>query len=73
LDAVNAVARDDGWSPLSRVGGYINKNTPAFDSRSYGYDKLGKLVKSLNYIEIKEQSFTDGTNNVHIYIKEKSA
>ena len=72
LDAVNAVARDDGWSPLSGVGGYITKNTPSFDPRNYGYEKLGKLIKSLNYIEIKEHNFNDGSSNVHLYIKEKN-
>lgn len=72
LDAVNAVAREDGWSSLAGVGGYINKNTPSFDPRNYGYDKLGKLVRSLNYLELKEQGFTDGSSNVHIYIRERT-
>ncbi len=70
LNAVNAVAIEDGWAPLSAVGANINKNTPSFDPRNYGYDKLGKLVKSLNYLEVDERSFDDGLN-MHYFVKER--
>lgn len=73
LNAVNIVAKDDGWSSLSIVGGYINKNIPSFDPRNYGYDKLGKLVKSLKYLEIDERKFGDGSSNAHIYIRARSS
>lgn len=73
LNAINVLAKDDGWSPLSGIGTYINKNIPSFDPRNYGYDKLGKLVKSLNYIAFEGRSFGDGSSNVHIYVKKKSA
>lgn len=71
IDAINAVSRDDGWAPLSGVGGYIGKNSPSFDPRNYGYDKLGKLVRSLNYLEIKEQESASGSLNIHIYVRQK--
>ena len=67
--AINAVSKDDGWARLSNVGSYINKNNPSFDSRNYGYDKLGKLIRNLNYIEIDERKFNDDSTNVHIYIR----
>lgn len=70
IDAVNAVSKDDGWSPLSAVGGYITKNTPSFDPRNYGYDKLGKLVRALSYVEIQERRFSDDSSNFHIYVRE---
>ena len=73
IDAVHAVSKDDGWAPLSGVGGYITKNTPSFDPRNYGYDKLGKLVKSLEYLDFEERSFSDSSSNVHIYVREKNA
>ncbi len=69
--AINAVSKDDGWARLSTVGGYINKNNPSFDSRNYGYEKLGKLIRNLNYIVIDERKFNDDSNNVHIYIRIK--
>jgi len=45
ISAINAVSKDDGWARLSNVGAYINKKHPSFDSRNYGYDKLGKINK----------------------------
>ena len=69
-EAIDAISNDDGWASLSGVGGYITKNIPAFDSRNFGYAKLGKLVKSLPYIKISERK--DTSSNIQIYIKEKS-
>ena len=72
VTAVDAVSRDDGWAPLSGVGGYIMKNNPSFDPRNYGCEKLGKLVRALSYVEIEERSFNDDSINVHIFIRIKS-
>ncbi|MBU3015069.1 NYN domain-containing protein [Poseidonibacter lekithochrous] len=69
ISAINAVSKDDGWARLSNVGAYINKKHPSFDPRNYGYDKLGKLIRDLNYILIDERKFNDDSDNVHIYIK----
>ncbi len=71
--AIDAVSRDDGWAPLSGVGGYITKKKPSFDPRNYGYEKLGRLVRSLNYVEVDERKFGDGSSNVHIYVRIKNA
>jgi uncharacterized LabA/DUF88 family protein len=67
--AIDAVSDDGGWALLSGVGAYITKNNPSFDPRNYGFEKLGKLVKSLEYIEIREERFNDQSSNVHIYIR----
>jgi uncharacterized LabA/DUF88 family protein len=71
ISAVSAVSKENGWAALSGVGTYINKNNPSFDPRNYGYEKLGKLVRSLGYIDIKEKSLTDSAHT-HIYVKLKS-
>ncbi len=70
--AIDAVSKDDGWAPLSAVGSYINKNTPSFDPRNYGYDKLGKLIRALTYLEIEERKFEEGSMHSHIYVRAKS-
>lgn len=70
--AIDAVSKDDGWAPLSAVGSYINKNTPSFDPRNYGYDKLGKLIRALTYLEVEERKFAEGSMHSHIYVREKS-
>ncbi|MCW8918619.1 MAG: NYN domain-containing protein [Gammaproteobacteria bacterium] len=72
MSAIDAVSRDDGWAPLSAVGSYINKNTPSFDPRNYGYDKLGKLVRYLDYLEVQERTFGEDSMHVHIYIRAKN-
>jgi len=72
VSAIDAVSRDDGWALLSRVGGHVTKTNPSFDPRNYGYEKLGKLVKALNYIEISEKDFNDGSSNVHILLRVKN-
>ncbi|MBN2617914.1 MAG: NYN domain-containing protein [Spirochaetales bacterium] len=67
--AVEAVSKEDGWASLAGVGGYINKNHPSFDPRNYGFTKLSKLIRSLDYVEEKLEQFTDGSSNTHIYIR----
>jgi hypothetical protein len=66
--ALDAVSKEDGWAPLSGVGGYITKNNPSFDSRNYGYDKLSKLVRSLKYVEVQERA-VEKSSGVNIYIR----
>ena len=69
--AIDAVSRDDGWSPLGRVGDNLNKNHPSFDPRNYGYQKLGQLVRSLNWIDVREINDKDGSGTVFLYVRRK--
>lgn len=73
IDAISAVSKDDGWANLSAIGNHILKNIPSFDPRNYGYEKLGKLVKSLKYLDFDERPFGDGSSNAHIFVRDKSA
>jgi uncharacterized LabA/DUF88 family protein len=71
--AIDASARDDGWSPLSSVGSMILKNNPSFDPRNYGCPKLGELVRRQTYLEVREVPASDGSTNVHIFVRAKPA
>jgi hypothetical protein len=71
--AIDACAREDGWSALSGVGSIMVKNNPSFDSRNYGYPKLGELVKKQTYLEVKEVPTSDGSTNVHLFVRPKPA
>ena len=71
--AIEASAREDGWSALSGVGSMILKNNPSFDSRNYGFQKLGELVRKQGYLEVKEVPTADGSTNVHIFVRVKAA
>lgn len=71
--AIDANAREDGWAPLGGVGGHIGKVHPSFDARNYGFKKLSDLVRTLNYMEVRDVPVTraDGVvlNNLQVRIK----
>lgn len=62
MQAINASARDDGWAPLSNVGNFILKTNPSFDSRNFGYPKLGELMKKQAYLEVRDATTAVGGN-----------
>lgn len=69
--AIENTARDNGWAPLGAVGSYIVKNNASFDSRNYGFAKLGGLVRAQPYIEIKEVGDPSVITDMHIRLKRK--
>ena len=71
--AVEATARDNGWSALSAVGAIIGKSHPSFDSRNYGFPKLGQLVREQTFLEVKEVPANDGSGSVHFHVRMKRA
>jgi uncharacterized LabA/DUF88 family protein len=71
--AIEATARESGWSPLSSVGAIISKTHPSFDSRNYGFSKLGELVRRQAFVEISEVPASDGSKNVVLYVRLKGA
>ena len=71
LNAINAAAQDDGWAQLSVVGKILLKNSPSFDPRNYGFQKLGELVRAQKYITLKEVPVSSGSGGVNILIRSK--
>jgi len=69
LKAVDTVSNDDGWAYLAAVGNAINKQTPEFDSRNYGYLKLGQLVRAVDVFDIKELVNDDSPWAKSVYIR----
>lgn len=67
--AIEATAKDNGWSPLSTVGSMILKSNPSFDSRNYGFEKLGQLVREQAFLEIKEVPTSDSSGNMHLHVR----
>lgn len=68
--AVIAAARDDGFAHLSNVGSLILKNSPAFDPRTYGCQKLGELVRRLPFLAIRESQDERGiVTQLHVKLK----
>ncbi len=69
--AIEAAAQDDGWAQLSVVGKFLVKNSPSFDPRNYGCQKLGELVRKQKYLKIKEVPISSGSGAVQIFIRLK--
>ena len=53
--AVEDSADDDGWALLADVGNNVANKAPEFDSRNYGYGKLGELVRAIGLFEMEER------------------
>ena len=63
---------EDGWASLGELGGQINKLSSSFDSRTYGYKKLGELIKAIDMFEIKAIPHEKNTAAKVLYIKLKN-
>lgn len=73
LTALEATARDDGWSTLSALGSQLTRNHPSFDPRNYGVSKLGELMRKQVYLEVKEVPVGDGSMHVNLQVRRKAA
>ena len=50
-NAVDSSSDDTGWAYLSTVGSKIAKQSPEFDPRNYGYEKLGELFDAIKLFD----------------------
>jgi len=73
LTALEATARDDGWSAVSALGSQLTRNHPSFDPRNYGVAKLGELMRKQVYLEVKEVPVGDGSMHVNLQVRRKAA
>ena len=75
LNALNAIAREDGWTTLSTLGSQINRSHPSFDPRNYGVAKLGELIRQqAAYLDVKEVKSGEGDAvQTHLHVRRKAA
>lgn len=69
-NAIEASSDESGWAHLAPVGSYMAKQSPEFDPRNYGFQKLGDLVRAMKLFEIEERPVGEGQSKA-IYIKDK--
>lgn len=69
--AISAAAQEDGWALLAVVGGLVLKSDPSFDPRNFGFKKLGELVKAQPYLEVKSIPASEGSHNMHLFVRVK--
>ncbi|MBN1266191.1 MAG: NYN domain-containing protein [Anaerolineales bacterium] len=70
-DAVDSNADEQGWSYLGAVGQHISNVSPSFDSRNYGYQKLGELIAAVGLFEVDNRPVEGKPGNKTIYIRHK--
>jgi len=68
-NSVEDSSDEHGWAELGLVGQNIQKKSPEFDARNYGFKKLYDLIKSTGQFEIDERQSKDQAGKI-IYIKE---
>ena len=69
--AIEQASQDDGWAFLGAVGSHLTKLDPSFDSRNYGQKKLGDLVKSQSYVELKKRNTNGESGSTQMYVRLK--
>jgi uncharacterized LabA/DUF88 family protein len=69
-EAIESASEEDGWANLGGVGSYIPRVDSSFDPRNYGFEKLGKLIRSLDYVEVQQKNIDNGSNT---YIRFKDS
>ena len=68
--ALNKVDTDDeDWASLSALGNHLNRTDPSFDARSYGFGKLGDLVKAQPFVETKTVTGPGGGGQLWVRLK----
>ncbi len=67
--AIEAASDDTGWASLGAIGSIINKQSPDFDSRNYGYAKLSGLVNGIGLFETEERYIGNGK---HLYVRPRA-
>jgi hypothetical protein len=70
--AIGSTSRDDGWSNLSEVGSYLVKSNAAFDPRDYGHSKLGELVRSVPYVDVRDVAGPTGPSQLWVRLGPKA-
>ncbi len=69
-EAIESASEEDGWANLGAVGAYIPRVDSSFDPRNYGFAKFGKLIRSLDYVEVQQKNIDSGSNT---YIRFKDS
>ncbi len=53
-DAIDVHSDDSGWASLGPIGSYINRVSPDFDVKNYGFSKLSDLIKFIDLFETQK-------------------
>lgn len=65
------LADEEGWAFLGDVGNLINKKSPSFDSRNYGFAKMSKMVQSLDWVEYEHRTNDKNPQIKLVYVRNR--
>jgi uncharacterized LabA/DUF88 family protein/Fe-S-cluster formation regulator IscX/YfhJ len=69
-NSVEDSSDEQGWAELGLVGQNIQKKSPEFDARNYGFRKFYELIHSLDLFDEDERQSKDQVGKI-IYIRER--
>lgn len=70
--SVADLADDDGFCDLAALGNLLIKKQPDFDPRSYGFNKLSKMMKALPRFELEVRPGSD-PHAKPMYVRDREA
>ena len=68
--AIESAADETGWANLATVGNKIVNQAPEFDSRNYGYIKLGELIEATKLFDLETRTI-DKEGHTAKFVKDK--
>ncbi|MGB1409832.1 NYN domain-containing protein [Alloalcanivorax venustensis] len=69
---IEDISDDEDWVHLGALGQNLNKRSPAFDTRLYGFKKLSELLKAHpNRFEVQEAGGSGGSKALRVRNKRK--
>jgi len=69
-NAINEYADEDGWAQLGQCGQLIKRQYPDFDSRTYGYATLTRLIEAVELFEIDKRQHGSNRKAHDIYVRD---
>jgi len=70
-DAVDDAADDSGWANLGTIGQLVANKLPDFDPRTYGFKKLGELIRATEAFDFKDEDPLTHSRGLFIRNKRK--
>ncbi len=72
-DVAEEFSSDDGWILSARLGAYLSRRLPDFDTRNFGFRKFVPFIESLGIFETKkvDEAGEGGTRNIYFRLIEE--
>ncbi len=69
--AIRDSSDESGWAIQAAVGNNIVKQSPEFDPRNYGYQKLGELLRAIGLFDIERREIDENPGHFRYYVRDR--